>query len=299
MLQSRSTQLHTIGLAVALPCLLIAGACSREAKQTAPVTTQTDSGKASRAPESAKAANEMDQALVRVVNAAPETKAIDVLADNNLTFSAVDYKTVTPYKNVPSSADDFAIKPSGETAAQPIAKNSESISGGRHYTMIVYPGAAPDAKTEVQVINDDITPPSEGKARVRVINAAPDAHTIAAFVKGRQDALFTDVDFKEAMSYKEVDPVTETLEFRTVSSRMAATDVPTAAAREPSARDAKADNPRNERNEPTVATARVTFEPGKTYTIVVASGQHKGRTGGLDTIVIEDSLGAPHAAPTN
>jgi hypothetical protein len=275
----QAKRVHQFGLALAVPALIVAGACSKESKQPSPVTTRTEAGK-SQAPESGQGAAHMSQALVRVVNAAPEAKAVDVLADSNPTFADVDYKTVTPYKNVPASADDFAITPAGDTQAQPLAKNSTSISGGRHYTIVALPASAADgtsdktadkapSKLELQVIDDDIEPPAEGKARVRVINASPDAPTLAVFVKGQQDALFTDVDFKEAASYKEVDPASATLEFR-----------PTTDARRPA-----------------LTTARVNLEPGKTYTLIVA-GHRQGRTGTVDTILIEDTLTGPQLAPT-
>jgi hypothetical protein len=308
----QSTRIYKFGLALAVPALIVTGACSKESKQPSPVTTATEAGK-TRAPESALAAAHLEQALVRFVNAMPDGKAVDVSANGNATFAGVAYKAVTPYKNVPSTADAFAIAAAGEAQAPPLAQRSSSISAGRHYTILALPGSAPDSALsgaarqapgtlELQVIEDDIQPPSEGKARVRVINASPDAPTLAVFVKGGQEVLFSDIDFKEAASYKEVDPMSGTLEFRSIAPRIAATQVPGATAASPrsapnGARDAKTDNPLADARTPALATTRVTLEAGKTYTLIVV-GHRQGRSGAIDTILIEDSLTGPQIAPT-
>lgn len=298
-LQSR--RVFQFGFALAVPALLVVGACSKESKQPSPVTTATADGKA-QAPESALAAAHLDQALVRFVNAMPDAKAVDVLANGKPTFAGIGYKTVTPYKNVPANADAFAIAPAGEAPGQqPLAQHSGSISSGRHYTILAL-ADKPHDTLELQVIDDDIVPPSDGKARVRVINASPDAPTLAVFVKGQQEALFTDVDFKEAASYKEVDPMSGTLEFRSIAPRTAMTPAPgatTASTRSApnGARDAKTDNPLADSRTPALTTTRVRLESGKTYTLIV-TGHRQGRTGVVDTILIEDTLTGPQPAPT-
>ncbi len=104
---------------------------------------------------------------------------------------------------------------------------------GRHYTLVIFPdapaaktdadapraeGAKAEKKLALDVIADDLQPPSAGKARVRVINAAAGTDDIEVFLRGQKDALFNDVDFKEAIAYKEVDPVKTTIEWRTAES---------------------------------------------------------------------------------
>lgn len=288
--------------AASMSLMVIAGACSKEAEQTTPASTQTDAGR-STAPESAQAANTNGQALVRVVNAAPAAPVIDVTADKNMIVTQVDYKSVTAYKEVPASADDFAITAGGSTTAAPLAENSESISSGRHYTLIAFPTMEP-GKLELQVVRDDLQSPAEGKARVRVVNASPDTPTVAVFARGEQGPLFSDVDFKETAAYKEVDPRAATLEFHAVArdARMAREPGPVATGTEMAnrARDDAADNgrggdantaPARATTEPTLATARVNLEAGKSYTLVLTG--HQGDKGGIDTLIIEDAIPAP------
>ncbi len=60
------------------------------------------------------------------------------------------------------------------------------MSGGSHYTVV----ALPDSKKAIlKVLSDNLTPPSEGKAKVRVINAAPDAGDVDIFGPDKKDSL--------------------------------------------------------------------------------------------------------------
>jgi len=305
MLKVKRAGISALGLSL----VVMTGACSKESSQAVPATTQTDAG-TSKAPASSEEARDQGQALVRVLIAAPDMKGVDVLADNAKTFSNVDYKTVTAYKAVPANADDFAIRPTNDATAPPIAQNSASISSGRHYTLIAFPGQEPDQKVELQVINDDLQPPSAGKARVRVVNASPETPTIAVFMRGHKDALYSDVNFREAASYKEVDPASAMLEFRSIQRNAGLTREPgpvaTGSEMANRARDAAADNGRggdrngsatDPRATTQVVTRQVTLEPGKSYTIVI-TGHRQGDSPAFETILVEDSLSATPSTPT-
>jgi len=103
----------TAGLtALAVSAMLVTG-CNKESKQTAPVASESG-GAASKAPESGAQADKNDQALVRVIDAAPDATALEVTADKNPVFTRVEYKDVTPYKALPANFDDFAVKAAGQ-----------------------------------------------------------------------------------------------------------------------------------------------------------------------------------------
>jgi Domain of unknown function (DUF4397) len=297
--------------AVGVSLILMTTGCSRESKQNAPVTSQSEAG-ASTAPASGEAAKEQGQALVRVVNAVPRSQPLEVLAENNPVVTRVIYKDMTPYKEVPASADEFAIKPSTQEGGEPIATNSESIMGGRHYTLVIYPepndrnerNDADTKKVSLEVISDDLQQPSAGKARVRVINAAPGTDDVAVYLRGQKDALFSDVDFKEAVSYKEVDPVKSTLELKIAEGMLSDTNPKTgepAATREaPVPRtgtdadraQARADHPRPGE---VLGTHTIDLEAGKSYTIVLAGTKDRGQRH-LDTLIVEDTVPTTPAA---
>lgn len=309
----------TAGLsALAVSAMLVTG-CNKESSQTAPVASESG-GAASKAPESGAQANKNEQALVRVIDAAPDAAPLEVTADKNSVFTRVEYKDVTPYKALPANFDDFAVKAAGQDAAAPLAENSESIMSGRHYTLVIFPDvptarmdAAPPADAEkgeksekaerkvaIELIADDLQPPSAGKARVRVINAVAGTDDVEVFLRGQKDALFSDVDFKETIAYKEVDPVKTTLEWRTAESLLNTVNPKTGdrTTGQPAAPAARADGAASTDAQPgkVLGTHSLNLEAGKSYTIVIA-GKTDGARQRFETILVEDTV--PQPAVTN
>ena len=239
----------------ALGLVFLFGACSQESKQTQPVTTTTDKG-SSTAPD-ARGAKQQDKALVRVIHAIPGTPAVDAYSGDTKIFPDVAYKSVTPYKELADNRQAFKVKPVGEDTNQPLAENSESFSGGKHYTLIAMPSNA-KGETTLKVVNDDLVPPSSGKSRVRVINAAVGAGEVDVYSKVNQKNLFSGVNVESEVGYKEIDPMFSSLEIRP-----------------------------EEKGRPRV-TIPVNFESDKTYTIVLL-----GRGPKLEAITVEDQLTSP------
>jgi hypothetical protein len=237
--------------------LLLAAACSSEPKQTQPVTTRSDSGTSTAPP--AKEAEQRDKALVRVINAVPGTVSFDIFAGDQKVFESVAFKRVTPYKELSDIRQSFRVRHAGQDSAEPVAENSEGLSGGKHYTIVVMPDA--NHKTTLYVVNDNITTPPADKAQVRVINASPDAGEVDVVDKQANKKLFSGVNFERGTSYMDVDPMKTTLEVRQEGQDMGLVTVPNA-----------------------------NFEKGKFYTIVVA-GHAKG-TPKLQTLMVEDELGS-------
>ena len=240
--------------------LLLVAACSNEPKQTQPVVSTTDSGTSTAAP--AKEAAQRNNALVRVINAAPD--AVDVFANDQKTFEAIAFKQVTPYKELPDTRYTFRVRQAGKDSEQPIAENSEGLSEGRHYTVLIMPGT--NDKTTVSIINDNIAAPPADKAQVRVIHASPDAGEVDIVDKSGNKKLFAGVNFERETSYMAVDPMKTTLEVRQEGQEHSMLTVPEA-----------------------------NFEKGKYYTIVV-TGHSKGMPK-LQALMIEDQLaGTPPTA---
>jgi hypothetical protein len=253
--------------------VLLMGACDRESTQNQSVTTTTNTDTSTAPP--AREAQRRDNALVRLVHALPGELSLDVFADDSKVFSGVAYKTVIPYrelsaKTVTSYGDYtelpaaaplmFRVRPAGQDSAQPIAENSDGLSGGNHYTIIALPRDATGKEVTLRVFSDNITPPSSDKAKVRLIHAAADAGEVDVFARGRDDALFDGVNVETATSYTEINPITVTLEIRPEGQKTAVLTVPNAK-----------------------------FEASKLYTIIVV-GRAKG-TLRLEAITVEDQLG--------
>jgi Domain of unknown function (DUF4397) len=188
----------------------LTAACALESGRTESVTTTTDKG-TSNAPSS-KEAEKRDKALVRVVQALPNVEGVDAYVGDSKEFLNVSYKTVTPYKEVPDAQEQFAIKAAGHDSTQPLAQNREGIRGGDHYTAIAMPST--DGMATLRVVSDSLTPPPSGKASIRIVNASPEAGEVNVFMKDKGNAIFEGVNPQTVTFYKEVDPMTGTLEVR-------------------------------------------------------------------------------------
>ncbi len=235
--------------------LFLAAACSNEPKQTQPVISKTDSGTSTAPP--AKEAEQRNNALVRVINAAPGAMAVDVFADDQKSFEAVSFKDVTPYKEISDVRHTFRVRQAGKDTEQPMAENSENLAAGRHYTILISPGT--NDKTTISIINDNIAAPPADKAQVRVIHASPDSGEVDIVDKSGNKTLFSGVNFERETTYMAVDPMKTTLEVRPEGQDRSVLTVPNA-----------------------------NFEKGKYYTIVV-TGHAKGMPQ-LQALMIEDQL---------
>lgn len=250
-----------INLALMVAALFLVAACSSEPKQTQPVTSKTDAGTSTAPP--AKEVAERNNALVRVINTVPGATSFDIFADDQKVFDRVPFKSVTPYRELPDTRHTFRVRPAGQDTAQPVAENSEGLSGGKHYTIVVMPDT--NNKTTLYVLNDNITTSPAEKAEVRLIHASPDAGEVDVVDKQGNKKLFSGVNFEKETRYVDVDPMKTTLEIRAEGQDKAMLMVPNA-----------------------------NFEKGKFYTIIV-TGNAKG-TPKLQAMMVEDQLGPATAS---
>jgi hypothetical protein len=248
---------------VALAVLLIMTACTRESNQNQPVTTTTNTGTSNAPP--ASEVKQRGNALVRVINAIPGEPSVDVSADDAKVFTGIAHKTTTPYKEVSAERHTFRIRPAGKDTAPPLAENSEGLSNGKHYTAVAWTDTG--GKPSLYIVDDDLVPPSSGKAKVRVIQASPNTGEIDVYAKEGNKKLVGGVNPLKATSYSELDPISGTIEVRPSGKNNAVLTIPNAK-----------------------------FNAGDVYTIVVM-GQAKGATKPEATIVEDKLAGASTTAP--
>lgn len=194
-----------------------------------------------------------EPAMVRMVNAIPGGPSVDAMAGEHKAFNGVAYKQVTPYKEV-ANADNVKIARTGKAVdAEPLATSSKGFDGGKHYTLVALPDG--DTGADIRVLEDDPAPAPEGKAKIRIVNAARDAGDIDVFLKNRENSLFSGLGFTTwGSGYKEVEPAQGPLMIKSE----------------------KDDQPRT--------VANVNLAPGKAYTIILT-----GNKGRVDMIRIEDN----------
>src|SRR5262249_39814690 len=92
------------------------------------------------------------------------------------------------------------------------ATNSEGLSAGGHYTIVAERKSVKDPGYTLDAIDDDLKPPSEGKAKVRVVNSAVGLGKID--IIGPNGKILTGVAQDSSTCYRHVPPSQGTLEIR-------------------------------------------------------------------------------------
>jgi uncharacterized protein DUF4397 len=210
---------------VAGAALLAASAwssCRSEANRNEPVRTSTEGGTTTAPP--ASSVSERDASLVRVVQAIPAHTPANVYADDLNAFPNLDYKTVTPYKELRDNEVTFKVELAGQTPP-PADKENELLMDGRHYTVVAMPGEK-DQPAQLKVLSDEITPPEAGKAKVRVVNASPDAGKVDVMVPGDRDPVLKGIGINDDSGFKEIAPVTGKILVRDEVGKRVVAEVP-------------------------------------------------------------------------
>lgn len=178
--------------------MMFTAACSsnKVAEQSA-VTSKGD-GKGT-APASAEA-KQADKALVRFVNATTESK--DLAFGEMTPFTNIGDRDITAYKEVPAERHEFKVLAHDGGAV--LATDSEGLTAGKHYTVIAV--MKKDGKVTIDNIDDELTPPSAGQAKVRVINLAPVAEKIDLYTNASKDAIISGAGLDHASDFKEIEP---------------------------------------------------------------------------------------------
>lgn len=234
--------------------LLFGTACDKT-KDTGAVTSTTSTGTTTTPP--AEVAEAHGTAWVRVVNADPSLKSAVVYAGDSTAFTGVAYKEATRFKEMPDDAFDFKVAAPGQKPDSAMGDNHEKLGTGSHYTVIAFADeGSPAAKANVRVLNDDLQPMTNGKARVRFINAAANAGELDLLARGQKDAIFEGVNFRNEAGWKDVDPMTGTLIVRPQHKTNVVATIPS-----------------------------VKLEAGKSYTYIVT-----GKPGALTVIKFTDDV---------
>jgi hypothetical protein len=185
--------------------LLLGAGCSRTDTRSA------SQGEASR--EAATSPKTTGTAFVRYVSALDAHSNTDLYFGDLRLFSTTGAETLAGYKQVPAERRDFALRQAGRPDGMEIEKNSEGLGDGKHYTVVAYEDK--NSKPVLRVFNDDESAPAAGKAKVRLIHAAPEVEPVSLFVAGHKDKLAGDSRFSEASTWQQVDPVTGKMDVRT------------------------------------------------------------------------------------
>ena len=162
---------------------------------------------ASTSPAIAEAASHV--ALLRVVNGVPGEPATDVMVGDQVAFDKVAFGTVTPYREFTTEAVTFRLRSSVPDNASPLAETTERLNAGKHYTLLAMP--YDPGHVGMTLLVDEVAPPTEGKAALRVMNASPEPGNVDVDLKGSGRALVSGPAGSSASGFVDVAPVQGTL----------------------------------------------------------------------------------------
>ncbi len=178
---------------------LLAAACSRPSFPT----ETTVEGATSTAPSTANAKQEQ-KTLLRFINATGGPK--DLYFQDVLAFRSVESAAVTSYLALPSPRADahheLKLYDSANPVGTPLITDSEPETNGHRYTVLALRDGG---KFTLTVIPDQLKPPAPGKAKIRVIHAAPGADKLDVF------GIVSGLGFGRFTEYKELGPTTTEL----------------------------------------------------------------------------------------
>ncbi|MGY1730868.1 DUF4397 domain-containing protein [Geodermatophilus sp. SYSU D01045] len=148
-----------------------------------------------------------DGGLLRLAHLSPDTPAVDVYVDSvadptaGQVFPAVGYGTVSDYRSVPAGTYAVSMRAAGaDPESPPVLSTTVQVGADSAHTVA---GVGPFADLGLEVLDDDLTPPPPGTARMRVVAAAAGAQTLDVAVPGGP-SLATGLAFADTTGYVDV-----------------------------------------------------------------------------------------------
>ncbi|MBI3504390.1 MAG: DUF4397 domain-containing protein [Proteobacteria bacterium] len=172
---------------------------------------KTTSGDSVSVSSPADSAQRRGHSLVRVVNAVNGGKDVAVFLDDQSLFADVKAGSVTDYREIATNLAKFSVRTPGDTTGMRLAEKDRMLLDGNSYTIVLI--AEDVSKNMLRVVHDDVIPDS-GKARLRVLHAAPGGPALDVSIVGSTEKLFSGVAFKDEAGFKDLTPAVVTLELR-------------------------------------------------------------------------------------
>jgi hypothetical protein len=157
----------------------------------------------------APASAEASVGYVRLAHLSPDTPAVDVYVDDpsgkvkGLKFPAVPYGVMSGYLAMPPGSYAVSMRKAGDPeSAKPVLTTDVTVAVGSAYTVA---GVGKFAEIDLKVIDDDITAPPAGQAKVRVVQASVRA-PILDIAAASGPTIATGVPFATTTDYRAVAP---------------------------------------------------------------------------------------------
>ena len=144
----------------------------------------------------------VDISGLSLIHASPTTEKLDVYVDNSkATISDFAYGSKIDYLNAYSG--NRTLRLSKKNAAVALRTDMVTLVTNKGYSLFVI-----DKLEDVKflLLEDDLTKPATGKARIRFVNLSPDAAALNLAIEGKPTDLFTNKAFKEYSTFEDIDP---------------------------------------------------------------------------------------------
>jgi Domain of unknown function (DUF4397) len=168
-----------------------------------------------------------EQAQVRVAHLSPDAPNVDVSVNGQpvAALQNVPYGTISSYLPLPAGSQQVTVYPTGDRS-QPVIDTPVDLAAGGAYTIGAV-GLVSDGSLRAQVYQDDLTPPAQGNAKLRVVHASPDAGPVDVVPVGGAP-LVSGLQFPNASPYAQVPAGTYTLNVNAAGTNTTAISVPNA-----------------------------------------------------------------------
>lgn len=152
---------------------------------------------------------------VRLAHLSPDTPNVDVWVTSfrgtkfSALFPGVGYGTLSDYQRLSPGTYTVAMRgPGASKKSKPILSTNVIVASGKAYTVA---GVGRNANITLRVLNDDLSRPSPGKARMRVVQASSVAPVVDVTTTTGK-AIASNATFPSTTSYAEVPAQRWTLE---------------------------------------------------------------------------------------
>jgi len=152
------------------------------------------------------------RARVRAIHAIPDAPAVDVLANGTALFSGVSFYAVSDYAAVPAA--DYAVAVATAVGGTEVISQALTLDKASNYSVFAIGLAAGSGATAPRflVAEDDLTMPSAGNAKVRVVHASPGAPNVDVYAAGNR--VLANVPYPAVSDYLQVPAGSYTFDVR-------------------------------------------------------------------------------------
>jgi hypothetical protein len=148
-----------------------------------------------------------DVGYVRLAHLSPDTPEVDVYLSSvsgaipPKKFPGVGYGVVSAYLALPAGTYAVAMRGAGAPeSSAPVLSTQVTVAAGKAYTVA---GVGKHADLGLRVIEDDLSPPDSGKAKVRIVQASIQAPVLNVSVASGS-TIADGVQFASTTGYREV-----------------------------------------------------------------------------------------------